>query len=625
MSEVSNPHREWTVMFYLASDNALSPLVVSHIKAIKDAGYQFNTDVLVYFDPQEPGVPTKIYDVNSKRKEEALKIGKRRDSGHLHSVIGDDNDSFVRNMVDDELPLKEFDAAMAAMSELSDGSAAEKSLAAFVEYAISEHEAENYILFLLGHGMVVGNDSFLPDDDPPSGIKLLQLDQILRRFPKGTLQLLALNSCSMSGIEVAYQLKGAANYMIATQGLSFVNCWPQRQLLKKILNTVEGAKNRAWKAAYKKGTKNGTDEATVAAATAAADAAAVKARVKQIPRLIEKLYFHALFNSTDFLTAGYSADLVLCNLGEENLNRLQGSLQPLIAKLQERFTTDDHLIKDLVLLAHWDAQSFYEENYTDLFDFCLCLRRRCIERAEALKQIVPDGNDAVTTLEDISRQCGEVIKTLSPNPTRDDKVRLDALVVHADSFGWKYQYAHGLSIYFPWSQPHDLERTIDKVRIRGPVKRGGKTSDENKLERIQTAYQSYAFDKDFHWFGFLDKYWKQTQRRPRHEEDNPLRRPESELFLDVNFDSASNGAPPENLKNAFFSATLEQKTSPELTKTSPEIGLACACPSIKNYCGDIWEKKGVPFLFVTRGASLAFKPLSERTPDQNDDYDKEDE
>ena len=609
---VNNPHREWTVMFYLASDNALSPLVVSHIKAIKDAGYQFNTDVLVYFDPQEPGVPTKIYDVNRKRKEEALKRGQARNHRHLRSVIGDDNDSFVRNMIDDELPPKQFEAAMAAMSEFPDGSAAEKSLAAFVKYAINEHTAENYILFLLGHGMIVGNDSFLPDDDPPSGIKLLQLEKILRQFDPGTLQLLALNSCSMSSIEVAYQLKGAASYMIATQGLSFVNCWPQRQLLKKILNTVERAKTRARAAAQKKG----IDE----------DQAAADARVpsRHIPRMIEKLYYHALFNSTDFLTAGYSADLVLCNLGTEQLDRLQGSLQPLIEKLQQRFTADDHLIKDLVLLAHWDAQSFFEENYTDLFDFCLCLRRRCIERAEALKQIVPDGNDAVATLEDISKQCGEVIKTLSPNPTGDDKVRLDALVVHADSFGWKYQYAHGLSIYFPWSQPHDLERTVDKVGIRRQVKKGVKP-DGKKLDRIQTAYQSYAFDNTFHWFGFLEKYWGQTQRRPRHEEDNPLRQPGSELFLDVNFDSASNGAPPENLKNAFFSATLEQKTSPELTKTSPEIGQACACPSIKNYCGDVWDEKDVPFLFVTRGASLAFRPLSERTPDQYDDDDEDEE
>lgn len=605
-----NPHREWTILFYLASDNALSPLVVSHIKAIKDAGYQFNTDVLVYFDPQEPGVPTKIYDVNAKRKTQALKAAKTRNPGPLKSVIGDDNDSFVRNMIDDEIPEADMEEINASTPNLTDPTSAEKSLASFVEYALKKHEAENYILFLVGHGMVVGNDSFLPDDNPPSGIQLLQLEKILRQFPEGTLQLLALNSCSMSSIEVAYQLKGAANYMMATQGLSFVNCWPQRQLLKKILKTVERAKTKAREAAR----QQHADE----------DEAAANARVKQIPRLIEKLYYHALFNSTDFLTAGYSADLVLVNLGEEQLDRLKGSLQPLIAKLQERFTVDDHLIKDLVLLAHWDAQSFFEEQYTDLFDFCLCLRRRCIERAGAIKQILPAGNDAVTALEDISGKCGEVIKTLSPNPTPVDEKRLDALVIHADSFGSKYQYARGLSIYFPWTQPHDIESTVDTVaRPKRPKK-----PSRNKLERIQNAYKNYAFEGDFKWFEFLeDFYWKLTQRRPRHEEDNSLRQKDSDLFLDADFYSGSSAEQlPEKLVDAFFeSVTLEQKTSPELTKTSPEIGQTCACPSIKNYRGGTWKGKDVPFFFVTEGAALAFGPPSARPREKHEDGGEDEE
>jgi hypothetical protein len=32
----------------------------------------------------------------------------------------------------------------------------------------------------------------------------------------------------MSAVEVAYELKGKADYMIASQGLSFVGSWPYR-------------------------------------------------------------------------------------------------------------------------------------------------------------------------------------------------------------------------------------------------------------------------------------------------------------------------------------------------------------------------------------------------------------
>jgi len=51
--------QELTVMFYFASDNPLAPLIISEIKAIKDAGFQEHTNVLVYFDPMEKGARTR--------------------------------------------------------------------------------------------------------------------------------------------------------------------------------------------------------------------------------------------------------------------------------------------------------------------------------------------------------------------------------------------------------------------------------------------------------------------------------------------------------------------------------------------------------------------------------------
>ena len=63
----SNFKNDWTLMFFFASDNPLAPLLVSQLKAIKDAGFQEHTEVLVYFDPMEKGCPTEIYNVNSSR------------------------------------------------------------------------------------------------------------------------------------------------------------------------------------------------------------------------------------------------------------------------------------------------------------------------------------------------------------------------------------------------------------------------------------------------------------------------------------------------------------------------------------------------------------------------------
>ena len=61
MPDSVNKDRKVTVMCFFASDNALSPLLISQLKSIKDAGYEQNTDVLVRFDPNEESAPTRIY------------------------------------------------------------------------------------------------------------------------------------------------------------------------------------------------------------------------------------------------------------------------------------------------------------------------------------------------------------------------------------------------------------------------------------------------------------------------------------------------------------------------------------------------------------------------------------
>ena len=60
------------------------------------------------------------------------------------------------------------------------------------------------MLFLVGHGMIVGRDAFLPDENPNSGISLVNLGQILWNFSeevreKGEeFELVGMPSCSMS-------------------------------------------------------------------------------------------------------------------------------------------------------------------------------------------------------------------------------------------------------------------------------------------------------------------------------------------------------------------------------------------------------------------------------------------
>ncbi|HEY0404574.1 MAG TPA: clostripain-related cysteine peptidase [Pyrinomonadaceae bacterium] len=557
---------EWTLMFFFAGDNQLSPSMISELKAIKDAGFQLDTAVLAHFDPNEIGAPTRVFNVNQARKQDATT-----------SRIGDDKDPFVRNLNEDDVKPDTIDTYAGIASkrikkglEEPDTLDVREALTLFLGFCRENHRAKHYMLFLVGHGMIVGSDAFLPDDHvivkknspfpgdkiiadsdklspgelPITALSLKQLEEVVRGFSEQVkeqgdeFELLALHSCSMSAIEVAYQLKDTANYMMATEGVSFVGSWPYRQLLKKTFNTVEAAK------------KKDSDV--------------------DVPELMSDLYFLSLHNGTDFLSAGYSSDLALCRLRAGEVGELTEPLKRLVAALKRGLEAGsrnlkkrerDERVKDLILLAHWKAQSFWQENYTDLFDFCLCLSKSC------------DANDELQ----------EAIRDACDDVTR----RIGALVVHSDHFGSKYQYAHGLSVYFPWSKAVEDE-------------------DNGILKRYEEEYAFTGELGEDSWFSFLEMYFTETQRDTRAKEEGVRNEEQRSGFA-----AAREFAKP-------FGSLSRVKPSPELSggggKPSPEVGAVCSCVSIKNYPEETQplefqgrQKRNVKAFSISEGALRAFK------------------
>src|SRR5262245_42367413 len=63
------PEKEWTLMFFFASDNNLSASMFYQLKSMKTAGFQKDTNVLAHFDPHERGMPSMIFEINRMEKE----------------------------------------------------------------------------------------------------------------------------------------------------------------------------------------------------------------------------------------------------------------------------------------------------------------------------------------------------------------------------------------------------------------------------------------------------------------------------------------------------------------------------------------------------------------------------
>ena len=644
--------KEWTLMFFFASDNPLASTVVSQLKAIKDAGYHPDANVIAHFDPHDPSTPVHVFDVNHANKfwhPNHSEVGFTSHDPFIRDLVldrlwGEDKDQEpIRKMVIDHIKKKsraEFDPPKPSAAMATEQSPRE-ALASFLNFCRESYPARHYLLFILGHGQVVGTDTLLFDDHAEKkSLSLAELGTVLRSFNAdvhndrvpAALEMITLHSCSMSAMEVAYELKGAANYLLASQGPTYVGNLPYKQILMRIFNHLNDQDARLQPEDIN-GSHAGTDgkQSLVEKLVNASEPVSQFVRdklthptikaldkydsgspphsnlmsliVKDVNNLLEdedtgdklrelmssngkpqsnghkqietekrrinrllladafpeisrypkhsiknmfsEMFYYCIYNSYDFQLAGYPYDLCLTNLTkvsdtEDPLNELADSL---IQGLQSK----NPIPKQLILLAHWDAQSFYQEDYVDLYDFCFCLTNRIKE--------MESGTSRFPSLRDIRRACKNMMDALEKG--------CEKMIIHQAFSGAAFQYSHGQSIYFPWTKPRD-----------------SKLWDEQ--------YGEYRLNRRTRWRDFLNVYFEQTRRKTRGDELKAVGREvrvEDPVIEDLLTLVGQIGA------HVFPGEGAREKPGPDhpMGKYGPDdpFGGGCNCPMIKNYPASI--------------------------------------
>lgn len=534
--------KEWTLIFYLASDNPLAPGVISQLKSIKAAGFHKDANVIVQFDPYTESTPTHIFDVNVIKKvtsQEKYQIGFTANDPTVHNLLEDRlwNDETDRHGASiRETLVKKYEEyqpgynpGVPDLDKVYDEAqpyepGPQKSLEAFLTFCADFYPAKHYILFLLGHGVVVGNDVFMYDEHADEKtLSLAGLRSVLETFNKklalheGSLDLLSFHSCSVSSLEVAYELKDQARYMLASQGSTMIGNWPYRQILIRIFNDL-------------------VDHGSV--------------HQRAIKPLCEDIFSFCVSNSTDFLLAGYPYDLCLCDLTK--VGPTKEALERLSKALIGGLRSDT--FKDLILLAHLESQSFHYEMYTDILDFCRCLYRRT-----AKSTISKDLERTRTGIEQALEHATKVISEC---------------IVHSNCSGPESQYARGLSLYFPWSRPLD-----------------------NFLEKY-AAYEIFNPRSESMWVHFLRRYFWKTRRDSigqQRTEENAIKE------LGETFDPKGTNElrDDQQLREDQIAVVYGQATThytaatytldgekPTKTDVTDPLGGMFAAPSIKNYPRD---------------------------------------
>ena len=408
---------EWTLMFYHSGDSDLGEEFIWAMKEMARIGVQPGIEVVALMDSVAPTPFEFLLTSPWNRGKAANKNG----NGKL--TVNSEADPEERNLFDPESGYLVRYANQghgtgngrpigkeASLKEKRPGQvdfASAKLLRNFIESSIKNHPARHYLLILSGHASGMIGKTFLLDRGAGRFMSIPRLawalqDAIKRAIKKGfkvegedpRIDVLGLDACGMMTAEVCNLLRTRVKYMVASQGFMTLAGWPYHRILQ-YLNAHPDAEPK---------------------------------------EVADQLVTRTIRYYSDFARVGTSVDLAACRLDHEPWENLTASIRALTERLsakttRERRIDDDKVdakanmlvrrqVSAAVIAAHWYCQSYANEQYVDLYDFC-----------EILKDVAPE----------FATECDEILQHMSD------------VVVRQCYAGSGFQRSHGISLFFPWA------------------------------------------------------------------------------------------------------------------------------------------------------------------------------
>jgi len=338
----------------------------------------------------------------------------------------------------------------------------------FIIWAIINFPAKKYMVVFGGDGGGVLSD-FLPTrGKSPKSIRPRDLSTIFRRVRGAVkkhsgisnfkIDIIGLDACLMSMAEICYGLREYGNYLVSSEGNEDLLGWPYTDVLQ-VLKTYPqiGPESLAssivdgYNAYY-------LDYALIGGASANLSAV----RLDQMENL--KAAVKKFTTAANGLLSGY-----------ENFDQLPLAQQIFVG---------------LLIHAHWVAQGYREDQYTDIGDFFMTLRNESVRLLET--------ESGLSALSEIVHSCHEVLKALG---LTDDST--GSAIVKSCHVGVDYQYSTGLAFYYPWSH---VEETYF---VDFNVEPDPEDPEDNPRGPIE------AFALASGWGDFLLNYVRLTRRPPK--------------------------------------------------------------------------------------------------------------
>ena len=168
----------------------------------------------------------------------------------------------------------------------------------------------------------------------------------------------------------------------------------------------------------------------------------------------------------------------------------------------------DPEVRNALVVAHWEAQPYKREQYTDLYDFCQLLKANC-----EYEDVQTACQNVMNTIRGSANEEPEAAATADTSfgEFGDDFREMPGFVLKSCYSGLTVQYSYGVSIYFPWADvPADLD-----------------------------DYEKLYFAGASEWAVFLRAYLSATKREARSGRGEPQSFSRSTLIDKYNVTSGS--------------------------------------------------------------------------------------
>jgi hypothetical protein len=386
---------DWTVMVHMSTDNKLPKDCIDALIEMYRVRVGPDINVVAQY---ESGAVIRQFEISRDRNVKKFKKVSKADR--------------IKNVSDEIFEAPDVKLAEPENEILSE-KAAGQQLEEFLLWCIKHYPSKRYLLVLSGYSEA--GSGFASGSSFPSRLALLDVGKALYRVREelhDSVDVVGLDCCVMSAAETCYELRNSVKYLVGSEGFEPGTGWPLRRIIKVLNNNPE------------------MEPAELAR------------------NIVDKYIRHY----SNYVIAGVSVHQAAYDLTRVRFlaDAIKNLAKILISNLSDIET------RNAILLAHLQAQSYGEDRYIDLKDFCLLLL------------------DSVPKQEEVRHACTMVMAAVKE------------CVLISGYIGNAFQHSNGFSIYFPRVLPEDLD-----------------------------LYHNLGFNRDTDWSRFLSKETMFLRQQPR--------------------------------------------------------------------------------------------------------------